>query len=561
MRGAVISLLLGLVGFAQGEISESRDFIVETAQHKIVARLAEYLGWPDRPIDRGLVVVVDAGGGFTSVTAMGPIAADAKPVAGALERFSGGDAVWSQEDDASAARTETRTSKLGQTAGETTVDLPRLRRELERVASPVRIALRVPAYASAVGEGAEVGKGKSWRLSVSPDRPVTVRTTLPQWTAVALVAFFLSIPIVGSGLFLVAIRRARDERLTLEDRRKSYRALVVTGTAGLLTAHSIVAVVVLGSGVLRPVGDLWFGKASLGWAIPFFMAGILPVFALGPLLTSRENKLFGPPAGETPRGEREGLPPKPVVDPVLKAGLEERIKRSARWSTGFFMAGLLLPATAKVIFRKNAEVEIGAMVAMLFFFALSFFSIRVAKRTLAPHREPDADLQRDADELAERLKVKRRMVLVNRDPAVADVAGWGPMRLDDAIVVNERAVRILEPEELRFLLASSLRPSIPKKFWLVAIGTVVAFLAFMLAGFFLLPDHLRRYALASGLLVPLAPSLFIKPLKRWVADADRDVLAVTGDRDAAERALRKLHADSSEEPLPKETEARIAAWG
>lgn len=108
---------------------ESREWIIKPAQHTAVRKLSESLGWPDRPIDKGLVVIVQLSGASASVMAIGPMKGDAPAYARALEGFGresgvGGEVVWSREDDGAAARIEWTTAKFGRREGATAVDLP-----------------------------------------------------------------------------------------------------------------------------------------------------------------------------------------------------------------------------------------------------------------------------------------------------------------------------------------------------------------------------------------------------------------------------------------------------
>lgn len=125
--------LLGVLGCASAEITESKSSIVGSRTHKFLKALSDKLSFLDTEIPTGhAVAALSTSGCNIDVLVVGPINGNVTKYAKSLDVWRAkqgfpGVVKWSQEDDCAAASFSYRPGKFGMSHATTTVDLVALR--------------------------------------------------------------------------------------------------------------------------------------------------------------------------------------------------------------------------------------------------------------------------------------------------------------------------------------------------------------------------------------------------------------------------------------------------
>ncbi|RYG87669.1 hypothetical protein EON77_01790, partial [bacterium] len=242
----------------------------------------------------GVTILVRQGGTYVNVVAIGPVKANARTYAEALEKATGHTgARFSQEDDCAAAAIAWNDARFGRAGGTTRIDADALAREFAPLAG--RDAPRIAVLAAGHTEGGLplLYQARRWRYS-APARGVSqVSATLPPLATPALLVFVLLLPVGVAISFGWAILGAKNVRVDRDVRRRRFLTFIRTVPIALIVVHAPLAIFILFGGWLYVIGDLWFGTWSVtAFGTPFILGMPLPLILLLPLANRMERRLF-----------------------------------------------------------------------------------------------------------------------------------------------------------------------------------------------------------------------------------------------------------------------------
>jgi Zn-dependent protease with chaperone function len=553
----LLVFVLATTAFSQGEIRQADDWLVKSPQHRSLDSLKDKLGYPDPPIDQGLVVLLTAGGATANILIVGPVKGDAKAYAEALNawqaEFGGKETVlFSQEDDCAAARISWSSAQFLNLRTDRTYDTASLLRRLEKVASPVRTAIRIPNYARSygLGEPSYTTSTASVYEIKSVVKPTRVVVELPDHTPAFFWLFVLFVPTLCIGGLLAAVAVGSAKSMPVEKRRKLYSKLALYPTFGAIAIHAPFAFYLLTSRKLTPMADLWFGTTSTATAFfPLILGPVFLVTIAAGLNTKVEKHLFGPSEGEA-----ETLPPVPEPSEEKKA-YELRLKH-VTW--GIMAIAGVVWLGSMFMPRPRSEWQLlartGGMVTFLFAGQIARLVLKREAVKFEGELE-DPELETLARRVGDQMGVPVRSVRIIRNPLeAAGIKALFSAR-NGNLRVTEKARQTMDPSEIEFLIARELaavRLRHAQKRLIRNLPVLIALLPMFYIGIQIANPGLPALPLRLTFILPLVGMMYILLTgfsfsRREETEKDREALLVTRDLPAAVAAVWKMQMST---PMP-----------
>jgi hypothetical protein len=274
------------------QIQDSPRWLVLRTEHRILDQFHDNFGWPDPEIPKGQAVVyVYAEGASYKLLAVGPVTSDAKAYARILNEWKerhglSGPVLYSQENDCAAALFSVSEAGFGKTSTNLKLPLASIITEIKLEAKTnlglvINGNLKWPAVLPPPGYLSKRNYG-FWDLS-KWDEPtdLVIEQKLEPWLLIYFVSVLL-FPLIATGAcYAFALRFAKDESRSLEQRRKVFRRLVVGGTGGTIALHSVMFVPAIALRTFDPITYLWFDTAFL--TIGLFFVPLLLLMPFGSL--------------------------------------------------------------------------------------------------------------------------------------------------------------------------------------------------------------------------------------------------------------------------------------
>ncbi|AIE87955.1 peptidase M48 Ste24p [Fimbriimonas ginsengisoli Gsoil 348] len=524
----------------------------------MLSRLSTYLGFPNTPIDHGLVVSVYLSASSGEILMVGPPSGNAQEYASFLAKWSKcvGNPVsvqWSPESDGAAARLRWGHGTFGIEHGEQAVPVGNLVQSLRQNRWDAKVALRYVLHAVPPGARTPEDSTRTYASfdvsNVEANFVARPTVTLPTGIGLLFWVFVGFVPVVTSLGFLAAGIVASRKNLPLPMRRRYYSKLVRYTSTGGVGIHAPFAFYLIYSGALKPIADLWFGSTTLSTVmIPFL---ILPMVVLAPAakaMSGLEKKLFG--ATE----EEKSKLPAPM--PVAPEALARRARFRQATSVVRYVGIATLLASQAFLNQKVAWRPAPIVFGLVLLFLAESIVRPFLKAKPGDYAEKyrDAGLDAEARDLAALMGTEVQLVQVDRSPAGVL---YPNARIDRKgnVTVTARAMQILEPAERRFLLAHELAHHklghVKTRLLKVTIPLLACSLP-MFYVFLMLFGAPRVFAPGVGFGLAVLGSFYSllfgqKIRKRHELEADALAVQTTGDLSAAENTLSKLALGS---PMP-----------
>ncbi|RYG37594.1 hypothetical protein EON81_06265 [bacterium] len=552
MRFFLLFLLVFVSNVGQAGIRESVDSIVDSRTHRFLTALSDRLGFPDTELGKGqAVAALSTSGCNFSVLIVGPVGGDSPAYARILDGWRvsqglPGEVEWTQEDDCAAALYRYRPGKPGMVSASVTIDLPSLRSALLKVEPKTSFAAS-DANWSKIDYGfapdAETSTGiRYWNFTADRPgfRPVVGTITIPPFLPVALVAWFILLPVGVLGSFGLGIVVAKRTSIPLAQRRKLYGRIVMGGAMGTLMVHSLLVIATLPTRALDPLTQLWFGQRFSQFALFILPLGVLvPVLVL-PLVTRFEKRLMGP-------SEEEKVLRSPEMEPTREID-KAYSKKWFRFAIPMFIIGLALQGW---YFSMSKEVPYRQLVSILGH--LLVFIPFIAQILMKMPRYKVEATTLESLEAYLRVRVHALAAKVGMEPVasrvITETSGgkYSATMSRSGVGVSVHALEQLQPEEIDWLIAHELAHQ--------KLGHLrkLQILSYLPMGIILIPAAalLMNGSFIGNPLVLLGPFLAVMVItvpwgftirrmrRAHEFEADRLAVETTGDREAGISALRK----------------------
>ncbi len=285
-------LWCGVAANCCAQIQDSPRWLVLRTEHRILDQFHDNFGWPDPEIPKGQAVVyVYAEGASYKLLAVGPVTSDAKAYARILNEWKerhglSGPVLYSQENDCAAALFSVSEAGFGKTSTNLKLPLASIITEIKletktNLGLVINGNLKWPAELPPPGYLSKRNYG-FWDLSKwAKPTDLVIQQKLEPWLLIYFVSVLL-FPFVATGAcYAFAVRFAKDESRSLEQRRKVFRRLVVGGTGGTIALHSVMFVPAIALRTFDPITYLWFDTAFL--TIGLFFVPLLLLMPFGSL--------------------------------------------------------------------------------------------------------------------------------------------------------------------------------------------------------------------------------------------------------------------------------------
>ena len=454
-----------LVQCIPAQIKNSDDWLVNTREHNMLERLSQEFNFPDTEIPIGnAVVIANVEGPNLTLTVVGPKTGQAKAYAQAIEDWKvknnfKGETLFSQENDCAAAVLVVKNGGFGKMEAGIQFKLSELRSALSPLEAKVRFALMAPKYTemeTTVPPGYTTRNGnRVWDATIPSPELETVDSVIKvQPWIVPTLAAWLFFPIIGYLFcFGMGILVAKNQSLTLEERRKGYAKYVGKGTFIVLGIHAAIVVATLPTGLLNPVSQVWFGTrfTQIGIIIvPFF--AIVPMLLL-PIMNIVERKVLGPTPSE--QEEKEDFTEFQSDQDVIDAGnINPKIKRDLMiFIPIFVIAGV---ASFWPVPKESSVRE---------FQRFPFIIVMLVSLISSIRRPKDITKQvvPNSDELLERVqsRIPNIEASIGCQPKSVRIGGlaygpYGATISKEELVVSAPLAKRFTDEELDFVLAHEL---------------------------------------------------------------------------------------------------------
>lgn len=538
-RHGLIFFLSLLATFALGDITESKNWLITSAERSLIRRAQESTNVPPPPYSRGIGIYARHYGGFAQIYVIGNEKLSAKRIAESIGEWLStagltADVKFSQgEEVGPTAMFEFETARFGTRHVETRVPVKSLITSLSRLDPDVSAVWYVPGHvSSAMGRrGEESGSKKYYDLSEEPPDVVEVSTEISalQMVVFALFGTFVPLCALFGGGFGAWYAKKRD--VPIEKRRKVFSRSIMGGVFGGMAIHFAGFLAVIATSALAGIADAWFAAArTTSMAMFLIFAGFPIVLLLFPLTSKMEMRLFGPDVNR----------PAPAIRTELakKRWSAIGIVKLVAMAIGF---GVL--ATSWNLGTKSDWQQPLRLVGMVLILTPNFFGLNRYPKPTAAAGDRTLELAREvAAALGRPTPTAHRTD--SDDSSVGCAIYGGRLDVTPAFEVD------LNADEMRFLIARAVLAEgshrLPLPFFLA--GVLPAVVLFSLSGLFLTgPWRL----IAPMALLPLAALWPVAILRKHIATRHRDSLSgalrYTRNLTAARSALEKHHRSL---PLP-----------
>lgn len=342
---------------------------------------------------------------------------------------------WSREGNFTIVRLLVRQGRFGQKRATMIVPVGKMVAGLKEANFGPHTLLRLPLHVRTQKLPFLKDKGRFWDWyaisDASPETQVIVTAEISP-KSVALCVFFLFVPTVSILSILVAFLIGSWHRLPIEHRRRIYPKLAIYPTFIAIAIHAPFTIHFLLSPHPRLIADVWFGslRPSVIFAL-MLLVSLLPLFFIVLISAIVERKLYG----------------QPEIPPVTVEGQAAQRK--------YLVLLLLLFITATVITvsslltRNLLALAIG-LVLMIVGQWLGYKLQKRMKRFIE-----DVSLTERVKELAMCMEVVAPKVKVDAS-AFGQHYAFAILRPFRNLVISQKALEVLEPDELDSVLAHEL---------------------------------------------------------------------------------------------------------
>lgn len=285
---------------ARASITESKDDLLPSTRSGLYSWAKEH-GAPAGPLGRSdRLLLVQAGAAFAEIILIGPAGSEMLYDARTLRDELGAGTIveYGEEEEGSVVVATLANNEFLKRHSVTTVPAGRIVRALQARGYHVFSFVRARKYAAVTGLK-QLDETRRWRyFELTGESDATFEASLagPELWGPALMMFGpLVCLLLGFG---AATIYARQTEIEVERRRAAYRKLVLWPVFGSIAVCLPFSMWLIIDGHLYPLGDLWFGSASVSPFILLLMPTLLiPLIALVPM-TKVETRLFGPNPNE-----------------------------------------------------------------------------------------------------------------------------------------------------------------------------------------------------------------------------------------------------------------------
>lgn len=559
-KPALSFCMIALSAISFCSVHESRDSLFGLADENALKRLRTGpFAIPDTLGHRDIVLITTMGASFQDVLLLGPSSDDPKELAIVLDDWqkdklqTGEDVEWSKEEGYACARLTISHGRLGSRSDQTSSPLGVLVRRLKeryQMSGVLRVSRGATLHEKMV-LGDRARGYYSYDLSTAqPGFKVTVSRSLTNLDVAMTAAFFGLIDFFVLFGFLIAFVVARSPKIPIQRRRKLYATFALRTTFVAIGIHACLAFFFIQSPTLRAAADLWFGTWRVSvMTLPIFL-GILPLFAVLPIMGRVEAKIFGP---ANTNELLQSLPKQPIV-----VSDEEMAFRKKQLRLGFIIGGIGMSLLMVTLFALPPSARAFGSLLRLFGMAIAIFSQNLAKlilRSQASEFDGPVESQKlneIAKDIATRMDTRFGRIFVERAPLYRNLIS-ARISPSGNIGVSQRALDELTDDELTFLVAHEIghrKQGHFKQMLLLAIPCLLLadlpFISIFMGQMgFERPVWWTPFTFASAILGFMAFFLGIKRL-RLIQEYQADSLALrtTRNGDAAISLLKKSVASS-----------------
>lgn len=446
---------------------------------------------------------------------------------------------------------------FGKRRGELTVPVGKIYAELSSAGWKPTLFLRTHTAATVQADG--FAKHESARLftfganKVKPDAEIRVEVKILPAIATTFYFFLFGPWVITFAGLTAGYFYAKNAKIDIKKRRKVYPKLVTWPTFGSIAIHAPIAFWFIGGRGYQPFSDLWFSTSSASPLIPFVALPLLPLFLMLPLVNKVERKLFGPDEGSPE-------PHIPEISPEEKAFA----RKSAFWEIAPFLVGIGCLAS-RSLFPNNHPANLGLLIAGAAIALAGGPIVKLILRKQAPVTTlPDiSQTEADLQQLALKMGIENPVKLKLDSQAIGKATPYASISASRQITVSQRLLEVLEPAEIRAILAHELaheklghtrqRVLLMLGFMILSLLAIVLVQAFgRMSATYVLPLMMGTPLLLAG------PALFFLPKQRQANEyqSDRLMLETTSDLSTCLSALQKIASNS---PMPYLHETEVAS--
>jgi hypothetical protein len=274
------------------EIQQSRNPLVDSGVNRIIQLFPESgIGLPSNlKTNNDVYVIISTGGAYTGVRMFGKDSVPGQKLASVLELAVMGTVLadkpitWDDNSEYSAASARYSNGQFGNHESSNLVPIGKIVSGIRDRGFNPHVLLRVPKYAVADLLPPERYSTRNYRWynesSASENRQINVRVALPWYSNLLTFLFVFFVPFITLMSFFLAILITKNSRIPITKRRSIYRKMLIFPVFGAIALHMPFAFIVIRSGILQSVTDLWFGNPTASTYFAQIMMLSFPILLL-----------------------------------------------------------------------------------------------------------------------------------------------------------------------------------------------------------------------------------------------------------------------------------------
>jgi len=453
LKSIVLVLIAALSTFASASIEHAKNdqSLVWTREHNLIETMEKHNVIPVTRGKNDLVLIARIGGAYSEIILCAPPSGDAFAVAEIVNKAIDADQVkWNQEDDYAAVRMAWSRAHYFNYHGTNLVQIGKLVEALTLSGWKVSGCVATSKSASTNISSTPFSRNSSYNFYSLKDSPSEVRVEVSVSAFLTFLIFLIPfgpICVLLTG-YLIALTYCRNPNIPADNRRKVYRFMIGKVVIGSICICLPIAIFLIGSGGLTPVGDLWFGSYGSSFMMPIVMITLPVIFLLLIPLSRLESRILS----ETP--DKPNFVPSRVKG---VSGINQ--KRQLMLTLPFFFGGTLIYSLVFIL-PQHSGISVASrfvgLFLMMFSTQIASFIVSRTKPLERPNETTEPAVLRAYD-LAVRSQVNLLNISIIEPGDTKQTIGVSYM--NNKLIITRKAIDELSAEALDFGVALALQDS------------------------------------------------------------------------------------------------------